>query len=164
MEQIYRLFPEEKEAIDHYLTLSNRGMLFVKLFLFARLLPRTLQRLFWFFVPSSIMQVVEKTAKDILPTFIKNKKLISLFSSMWIDTGCRPDKSSFFLTASVFRGIPLEGGCYPKGGSTEMAKEIVTVIEVRLLSFPFLHVSPLILLVCPVLVFSFFYRRMVANV
>ena len=33
------------------------------------------------------------------------------------------------LTASVFRGISMEGGCYPRGGSDMMAKELVPVIE-----------------------------------
>jgi all-trans-retinol 13,14-reductase len=48
---------------------------------------------------------------------------------MWIDTGARPDTATFMLTSSVFRGISMEGGCYPRGGSDKMAAELVPVIE-----------------------------------
>jgi all-trans-retinol 13,14-reductase len=128
---IYDEFPEEKAGIDRYLAESDNAMLFVKIFIFARLLPRWLQRIYWFFLPSSVLRAVQSTASDLLPQYTSNKRLASLFSSMWIDTGARPDKATFMLTASVFRGISMEGGCYPRGGSTEMAKELVTVIEVR---------------------------------
>jgi all-trans-retinol 13,14-reductase len=132
LQRIYEAFPQERAAIDKYLSLSDQAMVFVKYFLFARLLPKSLQRWFWsLFVPNSVLAVAATTAKELLPSFIKNKKLISLFSSMWIDTGARPDEATFALTASVFRGIPMEGGCYPRGGSVELAKELITVIEVR---------------------------------
>ena len=85
-------------------------MIFVKIFIFARLLPKYLQKIFWYFIPSNYIYAASKTAKDILPTLTKNDKLIALLSSMWIDTGARPDKATFMLTASVFRGISMEGG------------------------------------------------------
>jgi all-trans-retinol 13,14-reductase len=129
LEEIYRMFPDEKEGIDKYIEASNNSMHFVKVFLLSKLFPKWLQDLYWAFIPSKLLEPVVTTAKDLLPRFIKSKKLISLLSSMWIDTGARPDRASFMLTASVFRGIPMEGGCYPRGGSTEMAKELVTVIE-----------------------------------
>jgi all-trans-retinol 13,14-reductase len=128
---LYEMFPEEKEGIDKYLKLSTNSMHFVKVFLLSKLLPKWLQSLLWTIVPGSFTAPAAETAKELLPKFITNKRLISLLSSMWIDTGARPDRASFMLTASVFRGISMEGGCYPRGGSMEMAKELVTVIEVR---------------------------------
>jgi hypothetical protein len=47
-------FPQEQDAIDAFMRVSNYGMHYVKLFLFARLLPRCLQDVFWFFVPKFI--------------------------------------------------------------------------------------------------------------
>lgn len=128
--QLYEMFPHEKEGLDMFMKVSNRSMEFVKVFLASRLLPKWLQKLYWALVPASIKDSAAHTAKELLPTFIKDRKLISLLSSMWIDTGARPDRASFMMTASVFRGVAMEGGCYPRGGSTEMAKELVTVIEV----------------------------------
>jgi hypothetical protein len=66
--------------------------------------------------------------------------LISLLSSMWIDTGARPDRASFMLSAAVFRGVSMEGGCYPAGGSESMARELVPVIEVGCVDLQFPNV------------------------
>ncbi len=107
--QLYRDFPKERAAIDKFLVIADRAMTYVKLFLFARLLPQWLQTVFWSFVPKSILDTVTRTAKEILPELTSNKRLIALLSSMWIDTGARPDKATFMLTASVFRGISMEG-------------------------------------------------------
>lgn len=132
MQQLYEMFPEEKAGIDQFLEVSTNSMHYVKFFLLSKLFPKWLQNWYWSLVPSAIVDSANITAKELLPRFIQNKKLISLFSSMWIDTGARPDQATFMLTASVFRGISMEGGCYPRGGSIEMAKELVTVIEVNL--------------------------------
>lgn len=40
LEQLYRDFPLERGAIDQFIVLSDRAMLFVKFFIFGRLLPR----------------------------------------------------------------------------------------------------------------------------
>jgi hypothetical protein len=102
--QLYQEFPEEKKAIDEYIKISNNAMHYVKIYLFSRLLPKWLQKIYWWLIPKSITSTAELTAKDILPKLTKNNKLIALLSSMWIDTGARPDRSTFMLNASVFRG------------------------------------------------------------
>lgn len=130
LRQLYEMFPGETKGINWYLKVSSDSMHFVKAFLLSKLFPKWLQTLYWQLVPSRFIDAASITAKDLLPRFIRNKRLASLLSSMWIDTGARPDRASFMLTASVFRGISMEGGCYPRGGSVEMAKELVTVIEV----------------------------------
>ena len=104
-------------------------MLFVKLFIAARLMPKWMQTIYWNLVPSSITEVASVTAEEILPKLTRNNKLISLLSSMWIDTGARPDEASFTMTAAVFRGVSMEGGCYPARGSEEMAIELARVIN-----------------------------------
>jgi len=40
LQQLYQDFPLEHRAIDEFIVLSNRAMMFVKFFLFSRLLPR----------------------------------------------------------------------------------------------------------------------------
>jgi all-trans-retinol 13,14-reductase len=130
MADLYAQFPEEKKALDEFIRISNNSMLFVKVFIFSRLLPRWLQRYYWSMVPTRVTASVGLTAKELLPTLTSNKRLISLLSSMWIDTGARPDRASFMLTAAVFRGVAMEGGCYPAEGSESLARELVPVIEV----------------------------------
>jgi phytoene dehydrogenase-like protein len=129
MKRLFEEFPNDHVALNEFIKISNRSMIFVKLFMFARLLPRFLQDLFWAFVPSSVIESAARTAEEILPTLTTNKKLISLLSSMWIDTGARPDVASFMLTASVFRGISMEGGSYPRDGAEALALELADVIN-----------------------------------
>jgi len=40
LQQLYRDFPQEGSAIDEFIVLSDRAMLFVKFFIFSRVLPR----------------------------------------------------------------------------------------------------------------------------
>jgi all-trans-retinol 13,14-reductase len=128
---LYTLYPDQQIGLNTYFQQAEASMQYVKYFLFAKLLPLWLQPIFWkFCVSETIQKAANITAKQLLPQFLTNTQLISLLSSMWIDTGGRPDTASFMLTASVFRGISMEGGVYPRGGSSEMAKELVTVIEV----------------------------------
>lgn len=129
LERLYAAFPSERRSIDRFLELSNRAMMFVKLFMFARLLPRWLQDIYWNLVPRKYSEVAEVTAADLLPRITSNPQLIALLSSMWIDTGARPDTASFMLTASVFRGVTMEGGCYPSMGSEALAMELANTIE-----------------------------------
>jgi hypothetical protein len=107
LKKLYKEFPEEKAAIDKFIVISNYAMTYTKLFLFARLLPKWMQSIFWSIVPRYILATVERTAKEVLPELTSNKRLIALLSSMWIDTGARPDKATFMLTAAVFRGITI---------------------------------------------------------
>jgi len=110
--------------------ISNDAMVFVKIFIALRLLPRYVQDFCWkYLVPQRIIRSASLTAKELLPQLTKDKYLISLLCSLYIDTGARPDKATFMLTASVFRGVAMEGGCYPTGGSESMMKEIVPIIE-----------------------------------
>lgn len=130
MNELYEQFPEEKRALDKFMEVSNKAMLFVKLFLFARLLPKFMQDIYWKLVPRSITDSAAVTAEEYLPTITSNKRLISLLSSMWIDTGARPDRASFMMTAAVFRGVAMEGGCYPTQGSEAMAIDLCkTIVE-----------------------------------
>ena len=130
IDTLYKLFPNEKKALDKYMNISNDAMAFVKIFIGLRLLPKYIQEFCWnWLVPKRIIESASLTAKELLPKLTQDKYLISLLSSMWIDTGARPDKATFMLTASVFRGVAMEGGCYPTGGSEVMMKELVPIIE-----------------------------------
>ena len=125
---LYNDFPDDRRGLDKFMSLSDKAMLFVKIFIAMRLFPRWMQRLLWKLVPSGILKVVACTSEEILPTLTSNKRLMSLLSSMWIDTGARPDRASFMMTAAVFRGVAMEGGCYPAEGAEAMALELAHVI------------------------------------
>lgn len=128
---LYAMFPKEKQAIDAFLRVSADAMAAVKIFAFSKLLPLWLQPLYWWLVPTRYKVATRSTAKDILSGLTKNKQLVSLLCGLWIDTGARPDTASFMLSGAVFRGLPLEGGCYPDGGPDGMAEVLIPTIESR---------------------------------
>ena len=70
-----------------------------------------------------------RPALEVMREICPDKKLASYFSGLWIDTGARPDTGTFFLMAAVIRGIPREGGSYPRGGSQKMAMALVETLE-----------------------------------
>ncbi len=97
LERLYNEYPTERKAIDEYIQISNRAMDFVKIFIAFRLFPKSFQKFLWHLVPNSIIRTVATTAEQIIPSLTKNKRLISLLSSMWIDTG-NVVSSAHFLT------------------------------------------------------------------
>uniref|UniRef100_A0A0G4HEK9 Amine oxidase domain-containing protein n=1 Tax=Chromera velia CCMP2878 TaxID=1169474 RepID=A0A0G4HEK9_9ALVE len=130
--EMYKRFgsgPEGKRAIDKYLKLSNDAMATLKVFFLARLLPKWMQNLIWYFCNGSLERLAKPTGEEVIRSLSKDRKLVSLLSSMWIDTGARPDRASFLMVAAVFRGLAMEGGVYPRGGSQRLASELVPVIE-----------------------------------
>ncbi len=52
---------------------------------------------------------------------------VILFFRFSTATG-RPDQATLMLTGGAQRGLPLEGGCYPKGGSENMARTLISTI------------------------------------
>lgn len=47
MKELYDLFPDEKDALDKFITISNNAMLYVKVFIGLRLLPKIFQNFLW---------------------------------------------------------------------------------------------------------------------
>ncbi|KAJ9448604.1 Prolycopene isomerase [Diplonema papillatum] len=127
--ELRRMFPDEQKAIDEYLKLSDYGIRVTQVCVFARLLPKWLQGLYWRLIPEAWLAPMRKTAKDVLDSLTDNKKLKSLLCGLWIDSGSRPDVATFMMEAAVFRGLPQEGGCYPRGGSETLAECLVAVID-----------------------------------
>eukprot|EP00466_Bigelowiella_natans_P017217 jgi/Bigna1/90562/estExt_fgenesh1_pg.C_730053 len=126
---LYKMFPDEKEAIDAYMAISENAMAAVKLLAFSKLLPLWLQPYFWRLVPSKYMECTRQTGLEVLSKITKNTRLISILCGLWIDTGARPDMATFMLTAAVFRGMPIEGACYPTGGPESLAEAYIDVIN-----------------------------------
>mmetsp|Transcript_13775 Transcript_13775/g.19132 ORF Transcript_13775/g.19132 Transcript_13775/m.19132 type:complete len:603 (-) Transcript_13775:561-2369(-) len=128
LSDLYRMFPEEKAAIDEYIRVSDIVLVSVRLFAFSKLLPLWLQPYFWSLVPGDYKKYPLMTGVEIFERLTKNRHLISILCGLWIDTGARPDIATFMLTAAVFRGMPLEGACYPTDGPECMAEAYIEVI------------------------------------
>eukprot|EP01065_Artemidia_motanka_P032478 TRINITY_DN39493_c0_g1_i1.p2 TRINITY_DN39493_c0_g1~~TRINITY_DN39493_c0_g1_i1.p2 ORF type:complete len:629 (+),score=238.80 TRINITY_DN39493_c0_g1_i1:80-1888(+) len=127
--KLREMFPDEQAGIDEFMRVSGGSMNGVKYFVLSKLLPAWLQPLYWRLLPRSVTTEQQQTAETLLTKLIKSPRLRSLLCSLWIDTGARPDRASMLLTGAVQRGLPKEGGCYPRGGSETLAAALVPVIE-----------------------------------
>lgn len=127
--ELYRQFPEEKATIDEFMVMSDSALMCVKLIVASKLLPLAWQPYFWRCVPDKYTVYSRATAKELLQARTSNNRLIAILCGLWVDTGARPDRASFMMTAACFRGLPLEGGCYPSGGAEEMPKHLIPIIE-----------------------------------
>eukprot|EP01059_Diplonema_ambulator_P014093 TRINITY_DN2491_c0_g1_i1.p1 TRINITY_DN2491_c0_g1~~TRINITY_DN2491_c0_g1_i1.p1 ORF type:complete len:616 (+),score=247.16 TRINITY_DN2491_c0_g1_i1:49-1848(+) len=129
LQEIYDMFPEEKKAIDDFVRDAGYGIQMSKFIIIGRLIPRWLQDFYWSLVPKKWLEPQLKTGEEMVKSYTTNKRLQALLCSLWMDSGGRPDISTFMMTGCVFRGLPMEGGCYPRGGSEVLGAALVPVIE-----------------------------------
>merc|ERR1740138_1386099 len=87
-------------------------------------------RAWWQYAGRSAEEVLNDIFKDALDTQREDVlKLQAYLCGLWLDSGCPPDRVSFFMIAAVGLGFPHEGGAYPEGGTGEMAKALIECIE-----------------------------------
>lgn len=127
--QLRAMFPDESRGIDEYVRISDASMDAVKLFVVAKFLPASWRAAWWRLIPSRIIAPQLQTGEALLGKLFRSRMLRSLLCGLWIDTGARPDTASFLLTGAVQRGLPKEGGCYPRGGAESLAATLIPVIE-----------------------------------
>jgi hypothetical protein len=105
-------FPDNEADIDRYLETTTRVMTLFPFWIAYKALPRIawLRRWWWgVFLSGTWESLAGRTAEDVTNEITANTRLRSLLSGLWIDTGCPPDRASFFIGASVFRGLAMEG-------------------------------------------------------
>jgi len=133
---IYKLFPTEqdKKDIDSIMSEMGTAMKLFPFWVLQRFLPLRWQHLYRKYVLNKWLNFVRyagRTHREVVDALTKNDKLKSLVSGLWLDTGTNILTCSFMLSSSVFRGFPHEGGAYPKGGSTAIAKSLTAIIKMH---------------------------------
>jgi phytoene dehydrogenase-like protein len=127
---LYARFPEHRDDIDEYLRVSESVLKRFPLFVLSKALPARLQRLWHRFVLGETWQrYAGRTVQEVLQEITDEPRLAALLAGPWMDTGAPPDRATFMLGACVARGLSIEGGAYPVGGSSELAKCLVPVIR-----------------------------------
>ena len=66
---------------------------------------------------------------DVVTELTDNKDLQTIFMYCWGDYGCPPSKTTFIMQALLNRHFMRGGAHYPVGGSSEIAYNIIPVIE-----------------------------------
>ena len=127
---LYARFPEHRAEIDEYLRVSEAILKRFPLFVASKLLPTRLQKPWHRYVLGETWRrYAGRTVQEVLQEITNEPRLAGLLAGQWIDTGAPPDRATFLLGACVARGLSIEGGAYPIGGSTELAKRLIPVIR-----------------------------------
>jgi len=127
-------FPDEVEAIDKYFQLMeacSRSSVFSAI---MKLLP------LWFvnlMLVTGILKlftnfwsdVYARNTLDVVQSLTKNKDLQTVMLYCFGDYGTSPSKSNFSMQALLNRHFLRDGGHYPIGGASEIAYNIIPVIE-----------------------------------
>jgi len=127
-------FPDEEAAIDKYfehtMAPSKSSMIYgmlklLPLWLVNIVLSTGLLGLFTnLYKPEFQLRTSELVAK-----LTTNKDLRTVFTYCWGDYGTPPSKSAFTMQALLNRHFATGGGWYPVGGASEIAYNIIPVIE-----------------------------------
>ncbi len=120
---LIEMFPAEEKAIRKYFKdVQSIYNWFARYFL-CRFLPVFLR------IPVMLFNVLShnkalSTTEHYLRHRFKDEKLKTLLTSQWGNYGLPPSQSAFIVHAIVVNHCIL-GGCYPEGGSKEIARTIV---------------------------------------
>jgi all-trans-retinol 13,14-reductase len=126
--QLISYFPEEEKAIDKYINLVFLAMKTSKNYYISKAIPPFLDRLFGRFMKAPFYKFSDKTTYEVLSSLTENETLIKVLTGQYGDYGLPPKQSSFYMHASVARHY-FDGGSFPVGGSSQIAKTVDAVIE-----------------------------------
>ena len=121
-------FPQEAQAIDAYLALTERVAKSAQKFYAGQAMPRLAAKAYnavrGLMVPKECFQ----TVRAVLEGLTQNQELISFLTGQWGDYGMVPSTASFMMHASVAKHY-FSGGNYPVGGSWRIADSIIPTIR-----------------------------------
>lgn len=121
-------FPNSRYAIEEYVRLCVEVSKKDQFFNLKIMKPRWLSYIINYFSSTRFFQMNYKSALEVIQELTDNKELQAVLLSQFGDYGHTPSNASFFLHASIANHY-FEGGWYPRGGSSEIAKKIIPVIE-----------------------------------
>lgn len=128
LSEVNKYWPEEIENVKRYLdyvrVVSKKDIFFNLKIIQNRFLAKLLSK--W--KSDDFFEHTQETALDVVSRFTKNKELQAFLCGQFGDYGKCPSKESFFIHASVVNHY-LNGAWYPRGGSSELAKNIIPTIE-----------------------------------
>ena len=128
-DQLCTYFPDEKEAIDGYVSLVFAATKTSQKFYMDKAMPPLMSTVVGVLMRSAFYKYSDKTTDEVLKSLTDNAELIKVLAGQYGDYGVTPKKSSFAMHASVARHY-FGGGSFPVGGSSQIAKNVDAVIEV----------------------------------
>lgn len=121
-ESLLRSFPREKKALDDYLNLIQKVRNGFARTTLAKSYSLDLSGLF------DGQGYFKQNTYEVLKKLTQDERLISVLCGQWGDYALPPKRSSFGAHAVIAHHY-LDGGAFPIGGSSQVAKTIVHSIE-----------------------------------
>ena len=131
--KLKKQFPDEEAGIDEFVKLVNLGKGSVKYRILVKMLPLWLSL---FLIKTGILHFITNlwkeplvtSTKDTIQKLTSNKDLQAVMCYSWGDYGTPPAMSNWSMQA-VLHNHYMYGGYYPMGGASEIALNIIPVIE-----------------------------------
>lgn len=122
-------FPQEKESLKNYIKLvKTANRLALPLFVSRKILPEGVNKAAAPLADSIMEKYVRRTTAEVLESVTNNKRLRGVLAAQWGNYGLPPAQSSFLIHAAVVHHY-MDGGNFPSGGASEIARTIQKVIE-----------------------------------
>jgi all-trans-retinol 13,14-reductase len=127
-EGLLQHFPHAGDDIDTYLQHIRRASRSVPAHFGQRLLPSLLQGAAGSAARYFAGDYFARTTHEVLKDCTSDRKLAAVLAGQWGDYGAPPKQSSFAMHALVAQHY-LDGGNFPVGGASQIAKHIIPIIE-----------------------------------
>ncbi|XP_059812536.1 all-trans-retinol 13,14-reductase-like isoform X1 [Hypanus sabinus] len=130
IDALKRQFPQEKQAIEKFMTLVKQASKHVPLMAILKMIPLPLAKflvrtgiIHWI---STIFKAASTSVTHVVNELTENPDLRAVFSYMF--TGVPPKDTSFVMNALLVHHYK-RGAWYPKGGSSQIAFHCIPVIQ-----------------------------------
>ncbi|HMW58417.1 MAG TPA: NAD(P)/FAD-dependent oxidoreductase [Leptospiraceae bacterium] len=129
MANLLRHFPGEKDTLKNYIKLiKSANRLAIPFYVSQKIFPDAVGKMASSLSDSILAKYVRRTTGEVLADLTGNKKLRGVLTAQWGNYGLPPAQSSFMIHAAVAHHY-LDGGNFPAGGASQIARTIEKVIQ-----------------------------------
>jgi phytoene dehydrogenase-like protein len=121
-------FPNDHSAIDLYFETVDKAVKANQGFFMNKAVPLFISKLLGWLMLRKFNQFARQTTAQVLANITQNPQLIKVLTAQYGDYGLPPSESSFVMHALLVKHY-FNGGFFPEGGSSQIAKTIDKVIE-----------------------------------
>jgi len=125
LDQLYGLFPKEKEKLDRYWKMVSKANVVCKAFFVFQTLPKWLSKICASILYSVVPNYWKMTTEEVLQKFDFSDDMILALTSHWGYYGSVPKDSSFGVHALTHKHF-CNGARFPQGGSSAFAAAMLT--------------------------------------
>ena len=126
-ETLVDYFPDERDAIDEYLTLTRAAARSTAKLLQLRAMPRILTPGGRKRATEAAAPHINATTAEVLAALTDDPRLRAVLSAQWGYYGATPARSSFAMHALMVRHF-LRGAYYPVGGASSIAPALLATV------------------------------------